>query len=192
MKKILIKNIRKMFPPSFKEIFESSLKDACASYKYSLNKETEKYLVKLCVDDLLVTSSRKPDGILDSLIFLEEAPSTKEYLSYLKLNGDYHLTIAGYIPEAFCNKYTDFSYYILLGRYSYYRLHQKLPKEIVYRTLAYDYLDIIYILNETFDIIKVASNSHLLSTWEAWRETGHPIFRKRLVRLGFSPSLISS
>jgi hypothetical protein len=181
-----------MFHPSFKEIFKSSLEDACASYKYSLNKETEKYLIKLCVDDLLVTSSRKPDGILDSLIFLDEVPSTKESLAYLKLNGDYHLSIAGYVPEAFCNKYIDFNYYISIGRYSYYRLHQKLPKEVAYKTLAYDYLDIVYILNETFDIIKVSSDEHLVNTWEAWRDTGHPIFRKRLIRLGLNPDLISS
>lgn len=180
-----------MFHPSFKDIFKSSLEDACDAYKYNLSTELENYLVRLCVDDLLKTSTQKPNGILDSFIFLDSINPTKESLQYLKSNGDYHLSIAGYVPEAFCNKYVDFNYYISLGRYSYYRLHQNLPKEKVYKSLAYDYLEIIYILNETFDTIKVHNNEYLLSVWEAWRETQHPIFRRKLIRLGLNPSDVS-
>jgi hypothetical protein len=177
-----------MFHPSFKDIFKSSLEDACDAYKYQPSPELKNYLTKLCVDDLLVTSSRKPDGMLDSLIFLDSINPTKEALQYLKLNGDYHLSIAGYVPEAFCNKYVDFNYYISLGRYSYYRLHQNFPKDPTYKSLAYDYLEIIYILNETFDTIKVHSDEYLLSIWEAWKETNHPIFRRKLIRLGLNPN----
>jgi hypothetical protein len=176
--------------PSFKDIFKSSLEDACLAYKYTLNDDIKRYLIKLCADDLLATSSKKPSGLFDSLIFLGELPSTKETLHYLKLNGDYHLSIAGYVPEAFCNKYVDFNYYISLGRYSYYRLHQKLPKEPVYKELAFNYTEIVYILNETYDIIKVHDDEYLLSIWEAYKETNHPIFRRKLIRLGMSPDNI--
>jgi hypothetical protein len=178
--------------PSFKDIFKSSLEDACVSYKYNLSDDLKKYLVKLCAEDLLATSSNKPSGLFDSLIFLGELPHSKEILEYLKQNGDYHLSIAGYVPEAFCNKYVDFNYYISLGRYSYYRLHQKLPKEKAYKELAYNYNEIVYILNETYDIIKVHDDEYLLSIWEAWKETGHPIFRRKLIRLGLNPANISS
>jgi len=179
-----------MFHPSFKDIFKSSLDEACLAYKYKLGKDLREYLVKLCVDDLLVTSSRKPSGMYDTLIFLGEIPSTRESLQYLKQNGDYHLSIAGYVPEAFCNKYIDFNYYISLGRYSYYRLHQNLPKETVYKELAYNYNEIVYILNETFDIIKVHDDEYLLSIWEAYKDTNHPIFRRKLIRLGMDPKSI--
>jgi hypothetical protein len=179
-----------MFHPSFKDIFKSSLDEACLAYKYKLGKDLREYLVRLCVDDLLVTSSRKPSGMYDTLIFLGEVPSTRESLQYLKQNGDYHLSIAGYVPEAFCNKYIDFNYYISLGRYSYYRLHQNLPKETVYKELAYNYNEIVYILNETFDIIKVHDDEYLLSIWEAYKDTNHPIFRRKLIRLGMDPKSI--
>lgn len=179
-----------MIHPSFKDIFKSSLDDACDAYKYKLNDDTKRYLIKLCVDDLLTTSSRKPNGLIDSFIFLGELPGTKETLEYLKMNGDYHLSIAGYVPEAFCNKYIDFNYYISLGRYSYYRLHQKIPKEVAYKELAYNYNEIVYILNETFDIIKVHNDEYLISIWEAYKDTGHPIFRRKLVRLGMDPKSI--
>ena len=179
-----------MFHPSFKDIFKSSLDEACLAYKYKLGKDLREYLVKLCVDDLLVTSSRKPSGMYDTLIFLGEIPSTRESLQYLKQNGDYHFSIAGYVPEAFCNKYIDFNYYISLGRYSYYRLHQNLPKETVYKELAYNYNEIVYILNETFDIIKVHDDEYLLSIWEAYKDTNHPIFRRKLIRLGMDPKSI--
>jgi len=180
-----------MFHPSFKDIFKSSLDDACEAYKYKISNDLKQYIIKLCVDDLLTTSSRKPSGMYDSLIFLGEVPSTKESLQYLKQNGDYHLTIAGYVPEAFCNKYIDFAYHISLGRYSYYRLYQNLPKELVYKELAYNYDQVIYILNETFDIIKVHNDEYLLSVWEAYKDTGHPIFRRKLIRLGLNPTTIS-
>ena len=176
-----------MFHPSFKDIFKSSLDEACLAYKYKLSKDLREYLIRLCVDDLLATSSRKPSGMYDTLIFLGEVPSTRESLQYLKQNGDYHLSIAGYVPEAFCNKYIDFNYYISLGRYSYYRLHQNLPKETVYKELAYNYNEIVYILNETFDIIKVHDDEYLLSIWEAYKDTNHPIFRRKLIRLGLNP-----
>jgi hypothetical protein len=179
-----------LFHPSFKDIFESSLEDACDAYKYKLSSDLKKYLIKLCAEDLLKTAAKKPNGILDSFIFLDSINPTKEALEYLKLNGDYHLSIAGYVPEAFCNKHVDFSYYISLGRYSYYRLHQNLPRESVYKSLAYEYQEIVFILNETFDTIKVHDNEYLLSIWEAWRETRHPIFRRRLIRLGLSPDEI--
>jgi hypothetical protein len=181
-----------MFHPSFKDIFKSSLQDACESRKYQMSDDLRKYLISLCVDDLLKIASNKPSGMLDSFILLDTIPTNKHSLEYLKLNGDYHLSIAGYVPEAFCNKYVDFDYYISLGRYSYYRLHQRLPKEGVYKTLSYDYLDIVYVLNETFDTIKVCDDAHLLSIWEAWKETRHPIFKKKLIRLGLNPDEISS
>lgn len=180
-----------MFHPSFKDIFKSSLEDACLSYKYKMNDETERYLTKLCVEDLLRTSAQRPDGVIDSLILLGELPKTKETLEYLKLNGDYHLSIAGYVPEAFCNKSSEFEYHLLIGRYSYYRLHEKLPKETLYKTLSYDYTQIVYILNETFDSIKVHTNAQLLEIWESWKSTRHPIFRKKLIRMGMNPDEIS-
>ena len=180
-----------MFHPSFKDIFKSSLEDACDSYKYKISSDLKNYLIKLCAEDLLITSTKKPNGFLDSLIFLDSINPTKGALEYLKLNGDYHLSIAGYVPEAFCNKSVDFNYYISLGRYSYYRLHQNLPKESVYKTLAYDYLEIIFILNETFDTIKISNDEYVLSIWDAWRETQHPIFKRRLIRLGLNPETIS-
>lgn len=180
-----------MLYPSFKDIFRSSLEDACSSYNYQMSNETEKYLTKLCVDDLLRTSTQKPDGVIDSLILLGELPKTKETLEYLKLNGDYHLSVAGYVPEAFCNKFSEFDYHLLVGRYSYYRLHQKLSKDTLYKTLSYDYTQIVYILNETFDTIKIHTDTQLLEAWGAWRSTGHPIFRKKLIRMGMNPDEIS-
>lgn len=180
-----------MLYPSFKDIFKSSLEDACTSYDYGMSNELESYLIKLCVDDLLKTSTQKPDGIIDSLILLGELPKSKEMLEYLKLNGDYHLSIAGYVPEAFCNKFSDFDYHLMVGRYSYYRLHQKLSRDTLYKTLAYDYREIIYILNETFDTIKVHTDSQMMETWEAWRATKHPIFKKKLIRMGMNPEEVS-
>jgi len=156
-----------------------------------MSNETEKYLTKLCVDDLLRTSTQKPDGVIDSLVLLGELPKTKETLEYLKLNGDYHLSIAGYVPEAFCNKFSDFDYHLLVGRYSYYRLHQKLSKDTLYKNLSYDYTQIVYVLNETFDTIRIHTDTQLLEVWEAWRYTRHPIFRKRLIRMGMNPDEIS-
>lgn len=180
-----------MIYPSFKDIFKSSLDDACNTYKYHLNREVEDYLIRLCVDDLLATSTRKPNNMFDSLIILGELPSSREALEYLKINGDYCLSMAGYIPESFCKKISDLDYQLLIGRYSYYRLHQKLPKDNLYKTLSYDYTQIIYILNETFDSIRVYSNSQLLEIWSAWKSTHHPIFRKKLVRMGMNPDEIS-
>jgi hypothetical protein len=143
------------------------------------------------VDDLLKTSTQKPDGIIDSLILLGELPKSKEILEYLKLNGDYHLSIAGYVPEAFFNRFSDFDYHLMVGRYSYYRLHQKLSRDTLYKTLAYDYREIIYILNETFDTIRVHTDSQMMETWEAWRATKHPIFKKKLIRMGMNPEEVS-
>jgi len=180
-----------MLYPSFKDIFRSSLEDACSSYNYKMSNELKSYLIKLCAEDLLKTSAQRPDGMIDPLILLGEIPKTTETLEYLKLNGDYHLSIAGYIPEAFCNKFSEFDYHLLIGRYSYYRLHQVLPKEKLYKDLSYDYLQIIYILNETFDTIKIHSDSNMLKIWEAWKITGHPIFRKKLARRGMNPEEIS-
>ena len=180
-----------MFHPSFKDIFKSSLDDACISYKYKMSPELERYLIKMCVEDLLTTSAKKPTGLLDSFIFIGDLPKNQEVLSYLKFNGDYHLTIAGYVPEAFCNKHVDFNYYISLGQYSYYRLHQLIPKDSLYKNIAFDYMQVVLILNEVFDTIRLHTDAHMLEIWEAYKETGHPIFRKKLIRLGMDPKDIA-
>ncbi len=171
---------------ALKDIFIEKLEKSISSYKYSMHDELKSYLYKLYVEDLFANSFRKPNGTLDTLIFLDELPKSKETLEYLKFNGDYHLSIAGYVPEAFCNKYVEFDYYISIGRYSYYRLHQRMPSDKVYKSLAFDYLDVVYILNQTFDYIKKYNNLEVIKIIDAWKDTNHPIFKKRLIRLGFS------
>lgn len=173
-----------------KDIFLDKLDSAASMYKYYMHDDLKKYLYILYVEDLMKNSSRKPNGVLDTLIFLDDLPETKDTLEYLKFNGDYHLSIAGYIPEAFCNKYVEFDYYISIGRYSYYRLHQRLPKDKIFKSLAFDYLDIVYILNQTFDQIKKYDNLEILKVIKAFEETKHPIFKRRLARLGLSTTTI--
>lgn len=173
-----------MIYPTFRDIFKSSLQDACHDYKYNMSKDVEQYLIRLCADDLLKTSASRPDGMVDSLIIFDALPNTKEATEYLKLNGDYYLTVAGYMPEAFCNKHTDFDYYLSVGKYSYYRLHQRISKDALFKTLSFDYMQIIFILNATFDSIKVSSDGDMIKAWECWKQTSHPIFRRKLVRMG--------
>ena len=180
-----------MILDSFSDIFKSSLKESCASYKYNMSKEVEEYLINLCARDLFTSSIRRPEEIIDSLILIGEVPNTPEYLAMLRKNGDYFLSIAGYTPEFFCNKVYDFNHNLLVGRFSYYNLHLKIPNDTLYKSLSHDFIDIIYILNETFDLIKQNSSNSIIETWEAWRLTRHPIFKKKLVRMGMNFSLLS-
>jgi hypothetical protein len=50
--------------------------------------------------------------------------------------------------------------------------------------LSFDYMQIIFILNATFDSIKINSDADMIKSWECWKQTSHPIFRRKLVRMG--------
>lgn len=170
----------------FKDIFMSNLNDAKSLYKYNMTKEVESYLTKIYVDDFLVPSERSQNDSINTLIFLNSLPETSETLKYLKFNGDYYFSIGGYAPEAFCNKKIAFDYFISVGRYSYFRLHQRLPKDTLYKTLAYDYMQLLLIINQVFDSIKTNKNVQILSALKAWDDTKHPIFEKKLIRMGMN------
>lgn len=174
-------------PILFQDLFTTNLDIACRSYRYSMSEQTKQYIINIFANDLSVACSNKPDDLLDTFIICNEVPNTAEALDYLKHNGDYYLTIAGFMPEALCNRYTELDYYLYIGKYSYYRLSQRLPKELLYRNLSFDYMKLIYILNETFDLIRTKQNSaEVMKTLEAYNKTRHSIFRKRLTRMGIS------
>ena len=157
-----------------------------------MSMEVENYLINLFAKELLSSSIKRPEGIVDSLILLGEVPNTKEFMEALKKNGDYYLSIAGFVPQTFCgNKLFDFEYHLLIGRYSYYNLHLMLKKDTLFKDLSYDFLEILLILNEAFDEIKINSDAYLLENLEAWNLTRHKIFKKKLIRMGLNLDEIS-
>lgn len=175
---------------SFKDIFLSNLDDAKSSYKYRMTNEVESYITKIYVDEFLKISSKKQNTTIDAMIFLDQLPKTSDTLEYLKFNGDYYFAISGYAPEAFCNKQLNFDHFISIGKYSYFRLHQRIPRDTLFKTLSFDYMQLLLIINQTFDSIKIKKDEQIVSTLDAWNNTRHPIFKRRLIRLGLNPSTL--
>ncbi len=180
-----------MLDTSFRDTFSASLISAKETYKYDMSKQVEEYLTTICVDEFTKESDKRLSAKIDSLIFFDRLPSTPETLDYLKHNGDYYFTLGGYAPEAFCSKKIEMDYYLSIGKYSYFRLHQRIPRDTLYKTLAYDYMPLTYILNETFDAISLYKESQILKAWDAYSKTKHQIFKKKLIRMGMDVENIS-
>lgn len=176
---------------SFKQLFETNLDVACTAYKYKMQGPLRTYITKAFVDDIATALMTRPSELLDTSIIYGDLPPTKEATEYLRVSGDYYLTIAGFIPESLCDRYSEFEYYLYVGKYSYYRLSERVPNEQVYRALSFDYMKLIYILNETFDLIKTRDGIDIIKTLEAYNKTRHAIFRKRLTRAGLNLSEIT-
>lgn len=176
---------------SFRDLFTTNLDTACTSYKYRMPENIRKHLTRTFVDDLTTALMTKPSELLDTSIIYGDLPPTKEATEYLRISGDYYLTVAGFIPEALCDRYSEFEYYLYVGKYSYFRLAQRLPREALYNSLSLDYMKIVYIINETFDLIRTRDGIDIIKTLEAYNKTRHAIFRKRLTRAGLNLAQIT-
>lgn len=178
---------------SFRNLFEKNLNEACLSYKYKMDNKIHEYLVDIFVNDFLNSMNRKPTEILDTFILSGELPKTKGTLISLKMNGDYYLSVAGYTPEALIKETSNFEHTLDIGKYSYYRLFQRLPTEYLFKTLSHDYMQLIFILNQVFDTMRTDNNeTHIVKMVDSWNKTRHSIFRKRLARVGVNATLAIS
>lgn len=176
---------------SLDTIFTAGLTQACDAYKYSMHDEVKQYVTNTFVHNIASEFASKPNESFDLFIIHDQLPHTSAASELLRHNGDYYLTLAGFMPEALCDRFSEFEYYLYVGKYSYYRLSQRLPSAQLYKTLSFDYMKLVYILNETFDIIRTRDNIDIIKTFDAYKKTKHAIFRKRLARVGLSISDIN-
>lgn len=180
-----------MTTSSFIDLIKEKIELAAKRNKIDLSNQAKLYLIKLFAVDLLKNSKIQPNDILDTSIFFDNLPNNEETRKHLKAVGDYYLSVAGYIPEALVNGIVDHTYFLSLGQYSFYRLHQRIRGDSLFKELSFEYMNTVYLMNEVFDSIKVIKEDDILKTYNAWVETKHPIFRKRLERYGLKTKVIS-
>lgn len=176
---------------SFIDLIKEKIELASKRNKLVLSNQAKLYLIKLFAVDLLKNSKIQPSDILDTNIFFDNLPNNEETRRHLKSVGDYYLSVAGYIPEALVNGVVDHTYFLSLGQHSFFRLHQRIKGDSLFKELSFEYMNTVYLMNEVFDSVKLITEDDILKTYNAWMETKHPIFRKRLERYGVKTKIIS-
>lgn len=169
---------------SFKDMFLFSLEQSCQNQKFKMKESVRDYISIFYSEVMLHSPMQPPDRIIGALLLFDACQKTDEMIRLLKQNGDYYFFTAGWAPEHLCSRNEDLQRNLDTGLNSYRKLDSIFGGDSLYGDLAIDYKQLIFVLNETFDLFKIGDKSHILMNLDCWKKTNHPIFKKRLLRAG--------
>lgn len=186
------------------EFFRDSLRGAVAEQRFTLEEQTETYVVNLLT--LFARAERLYESAPDirrmrplaEMLFeaLGAATATERDLALQRL-GDVSLFVAGFLARGFARRLVDVDYHIAMGGRAYGTLARSLDRgrprasARVFTELAAKFRQLVDSLGEISDAAYVYTQRDILRLYEIWLKTGSARARRLLQGLGVEAAPIA-